>query len=404
MVPLGCTAAPAISPAAGATPANTVVEWNVYTGQALAAAGRSTGIASPIYAIVHGAVYDAVNAIAGSHEPYLEAPHAQEWYSQDAAAAAAAYRTLAGLLPGQDTMLAPLYERSLAAIPDGEAKTGGISVGEQAAEAMLAARKDDGREGPSIVEPGSEPGEWRPTPPDFRTDPASWLANVTPFLIPSAEADRSPGPPPLTSDEYAENVAEVKELGARNSASRTPEQTDVALFWDQSPWLEITRSLAESEEMDTADSARLFAMITMAGADGGIDCHNDKYFYDWWRPVTAIREAGTDGNPATEPDPHWEPLIDTPATPEHPSGHTCVGGAVTGALRVFFGTDEMSFSATSASSGTTRSFTSFSQALEETIDARVWSGIHFRTADEQGAEMGKDVAEHMEDHYFAPAG
>jgi hypothetical protein len=397
-----------ISPAAAsATPqaetGNIVVEWNTYTEQALIAAGRGAGIASPNYAIVHSAVYDAVNAISGTHEPYLAAPPAHDWYSQGAAAATAAYRTLTGLLPDQLAMLEPLYAQSLAAIPEGPAKAGGISVGEQAAQAMLEAREDDGRGGPSIVAPGTEPGEWRPTPPGFATDPASWLANVTPFTITSVAAERTPAPPELTSTEYAEDFDEVKEYGAQNSTSRTTEQTDVALFWDQSPWLGIIRSIAESEDLDTAESARLFAMTTMAGADGAIDCHNDKFFYNFWRPVTAIREADTDGNPATEPDPNWTPLIETPPTPEFPSGHTYTSGAVVGALQAFFGTDRMAFSATSKSSGTTRSFTAFAQALDEAVDARVWSGIHYRTSDERGARMGLKVADHLRRHYFRPA-
>jgi hypothetical protein len=399
------TVATPTAPATAQTANSTVVlDWNVHTGSALAAAGRSTGISSPIYAIVQGAVYDAVNAIDGTHRPYLSAPPARRWYSQEAAAATAAYRTLAALLPEQEPMLRPLYTGSLATVPDGPAERGGISVGEEAAAAMLAARANDGRDGPSIVEIGTEPGEWRPTPPDYALDPASWLANVTPFLVPDLDRLRSPGPPPLTSTAYAKDLQEVKTYGALLSDQRTREQTDVATFWDQSPWNEIVRSLAGTRRLDTAASARLLAMTALSAADGAIACHRDKYHVNWWRPITAIREAGTDGNPATTPDDDWLPLLDTPPTPEHPSGHTCVSGAVTGALQTFFGTDTMTFRATSASSGTTRTFTRFSQALAETVDARVWSGIHFRTADGQGADIGKQVSAWMRAHYFQRRG
>jgi hypothetical protein len=393
-----------VSPQAIAAPTftNAVIEWSIHTDSALARAGKSTGLASPIKAIVHGAVYDAVNAIDGRYQPYLAAPAAKRWYSQDAASATAAYRTVSGLLPEQEPFLRPLYEASLAKIPDGPAEAGGIRVGNDAAQAMLLARKDDGRDGPSIVNPGTEPGQWRPTPPSFATDPVSWLANVDPFLIPSAEEFRSAGPNPLTSAAYAREIAELKAVGGALSTVRTPDQTDIALFWDESPWVQISRSLSVQKHLNSTDTARLFAMVSLAGTDGAIACHNDKYYWNFWRPITAIQLADTDGNPATDPDTTWLPLLETPPTPDHSSGHTCVSGAVTGALRDFFGTDRIAFSATSNSSGTTRHFTRFSQALNETIDARVFSGIHFRTADTQGADIGRRVARWQQDHYFKP--
>jgi hypothetical protein len=306
-------------------------------------------------------------------------------------------------LPEQQWSLDQLYEQSLAAIPDGPAKAGGIRVGENAAEAMLAARENDGRDGPSRIVIGTEPGEWRPTPPAFALDPSSWLGDVRPFLVLSAERLRTRGPNRLSSRAYAREFAEVKELGSAASATRTPDQTDVALYWDRPPWSQIFRTVAESQRLNTPDSARLLAMVWFAGADAIIACRNDKYYWNWWRPITAIREAATDGNPATTPDPTWTSLIDTPPYPDHPAGHTCGSGAFVGVLQSFFGTDRMAFSATSSSSGTARSFTSFSQALEEVVDSRVWGGVHFRTAEVQGARLGKEVAGWERKYYFKPA-
>jgi PAP2 superfamily protein len=399
IVALAALASPAVASA------NTVVEWDANAERALAQAGQQRGQPElPVLgtAMVQGAVYDAVNAIARTNQPYLVAPRARWWYSKDAAAATAAYRTSVALVPEQRSALEPLYAQSLAAIPDGPAKTGGIRVGEQAAAAMLAARENDGRDGPSKVMIGTEPGQWRPTPPAFALDPASWMGDVKPFLIPSAERLRTRGPNRLTSRAYTKEFIEVKEYGSKSSTARTDEQTDIALFWNRAPWSDIVRSLAQGQQLNAADTARLVAMVRLAAADAIIACRNDKYYWNFWRPITAIREAGGDGNPATKPDENWESLLDTPPYPDHPAGHTCGSAAIVGALRTFFGTDRMSFSATSSTSGTTRSFTSFSQALDEVIDSRVWGGVHFRTAEVQGAQLGFEVARWERAHYFKP--
>jgi hypothetical protein len=382
---------------------NAVVDWYRYAGQELNQAAQVRGQPQRAWlemAMVQGAVYDAVNAIAETNEPYLVAPPAEPWYSQDAAATTAAYQVLINLLPQRQAALEPLYEQSLAAISDGAAKTGGISVGSRAAEAMLSARENDGRDGPRKPVIGTEPGLWRPTPPAFAVTDTAWIGDVKPFLIPSAEKLRSRGPNALTSGVYAKEFAEVRDIGAANSATRTREQTEVALYWDQGPWDAILVSLAESQNLNTNDTARLLAIVSLVGADAVITVTSEKNYWNTWRPITAIREADTDGNPATMPDRDWTPLIETPGFPEYPAGHTTGSGAIVGALQSFFGTDRMGFSAFSRSSGTTRSFTSFSQALEEGIDSRVWGGIHFRTADEVGARSGKRIANWASSHYF----
>ena len=385
--------------------ADVVLDWYRYAGQELNQAAQMRNQpqrARLEMAMVQGAVYDAVNAIARTNQPYLVAPRARRWYSRPAAAAAAAYRVLSALLPERRPALEPLYRQSLAAIPDGSAKRGGIRVGNKAAAAMLAAREDDGRDGPRRPVFGTEPGVWRPTPPTFAVTDSAWVGGVEPFLIPSAERLRTRGPNRLNSGIYAKEFNETKQLGAADSAKRTADQTEVALYWDQAPWGEILISLAQSENLNTNDSARLLAMVSLAGADAEITVINEKNYWNTWRPITAIREAASDGNQATTPVPDWTPLIVTPGFPEFPAGHTTGSGAIVGVLQNFFGTDRMEFSAFSRSSGTTRSFTRFSQALRDVIDSRVWGGIHFRTAEVVGARIGKRIARWERSRYFKP--
>ena len=396
-----------VGPSVNSASGNAVIEWDINTQNAVIAAGPFVPHAALLnWAIVQGAVYDAVNGIVRTHQPYLVQVASNPGDSQDAAAATAAYRVLVNLYPAQVDTLQSEYNASLAAIPDGPAKQGGISDGEQAAAAMITARQNDGRNSDFTIVIGTQPGQWRPTPPDFGLDPAPWAGNVRPFLIPSAAALRSDGPNALTSGQYAMDVNEVKSVGSRTSTTRTPDQTDAAKWWALGPTAApveaMLRSLATGHGLSTADTARLFAQVHLATADALIVCHNDKYYWNFWRPITAIREADTDGNPQTTPDPNWTPLLDTPPFPEHSSGHACHTSAWTHTLANFFGTDKVSFSGFNTATGTTRSFTSFSQALKELIDARVWGGIHFRTADTQGAVLGNKVARYLKKNYFQP--
>ena len=393
---------------AASTPAraDTVTDWNQQATDALiVTAGQGPTVSVLHLAMVHGAVYDAVNAIDRRHEPYLAAPRARSWYSQDAAASTAAYRVLVSIVPAQQVALEAHYHASLAAIPEGKAKAGGIAVGETSAAQMIAARTRDGRFGPFRFFVGSEPGRWRPVLPAFVNDPNAWVARVRPFLIDSPSQFRSHGPNALDRQRYAREFAEVKSIGSLNSTTRTADQTDMARFWAEhglAMWSRVFRQLSAGHGLRTAESARFFAMLNLTAADAAISCWDDKAHWGFWRPITAIREADTDGNPATKADPGWLPLLATPPYPDHPSGHGCVSGSITKTLRDFLGTDRAEFSATSATSGTTRSFTRFSQAIEEIVNARVYSGIHFRTADEQGARIGKQVASWRERHYFEP--
>jgi hypothetical protein len=424
------------TPARGEASVNAAIEWNAIASTAImTTAGQPPHAAVLSLAMVQGAVYDAVNAIDGGHQPYLTAPPAQSGDSKEAAAATAAFRVLVGfpervpplggLVPAQLSTLQPLYDTSLASVPDGSAKADGVAVGEAAAASMLTTRQHDGRGGTFTFVPGTEPGQWRPAPPQGPTgivarDPAPWVGFVRPFIVPDVNMLRSDGPNPLTSDAYAEDFNEVKELGSLTSTKRTADQTAAAIFWqDSGPaiWNRVYRALAASRGLDIVDSARLFAMTNLAAADGAIGCWNDKAYWSSWRPITAIREAATDSNPATTADPNWLPLFDpsvpvsgaplvTPGFPDQPAGHTCISSATVHVLQAFFGTDKIPFTAVSNKCAPApcpaRSFDRFSSALKEIIDARVWGGIHFRTADVQGAALGTKVAHYLDKHYFQP--
>jgi hypothetical protein len=401
---------------AGPARADTVTEWNQIASDALIRDGGQGAVSSVHLAMIHGAVYDAVNAIDGEYEPYLTAPPARHWYSQEAAAATAAYRILidsrpslvpAAQQPALAARLKPLYDATLAAIAPGPAKDGGIATGNAAADAMIAARTNDGRFGPFRFTVGSHPGEWRPVLPEFVNDPGAWLKDVKPFLAADSSQFRSAPPNPLTSAEYAEEFDEVKTVGAADSTTRTADQTTAARFWGTAnaagTWSALLRSIAVAQHGLIADNARLFAMLYLTAADAAITTWVDKARYSYWRPITAIREAADDGNAATTPDAGWLPLIATPPYPDHPSGLSALGGALVRTLQAFYCTDEVAFGTTTAASPpVTRTYTRFSQAIEDIVDARVWSGIHFRIADEQGAAIGQAVARWREEHFFEP--
>ena len=384
--------------------ADAVTQWNLNAANALfVVAGQGPQQSVPHLAMVHGAIYDAVNAIDGGHEGYLLTSRvAQPFDSEEAATAAAAHRVLLNIVPAQQTVLDAQYAASLAAIPDGSAKTRGIAVGEAAAAAMIAARTDDGRFGAYRFPVGSGPGAWRPVLPAFVNDPNAWLKDVRPFLIESGTQFQSDGPLSLTSRKYAREFDEVKSLGSATSTTRTADQTLAARYWAENPpqtWSRIFRALSAQQGLSLADNARLFAMLYMTAADALITVWNDKAHYLFWRPITAIREADTDDNPRTTADPNWLPLIPTPPYTEHSSGHAGLSGSFVATLQDFFSTDQIGWTDTN-NGGLTRSFTQFSQAIDEIIEARVWSGIHFHTADEQGAKIGRQVAKWRERHFF----
>jgi len=412
----------AVLVAPGVARADVIGDWNA-TAQAEAvlirptAHGQARGMA-----MVQGAVYDAVNAIVRTHQPYLLDPKkvdVQPFVSQDAAVATAAHHVLVRIVaPERVAALDTAYQATLAGIADGPAEQGGIQAGEAAAQAMLDARAGDGYLAAFTPTIGTNPGNWRPIgwPATPALDPDGWVANLKPFVIERPSQFRSDGPNALTSGEYAKDYNEVKELGALISTKRTADQTMAAVFWQFPPaalYNRLARDLAGPTRfgLDTFKQARLYAMINLAMADAATSCWNDKYEWNFWRPRAAIREGETDGNPSTIGDPTWESLfhpstgagLATPPFPDHPSGHGCVSGAVLRTFREFFGTDKVAFDIVSGRFPTQpRHFERFSLAMKEVIDARVWGGIHFRTADVQGAVMGKKVAFWIQKHDFNP--
>jgi hypothetical protein len=417
--------------APAAAQANEVTKWNRIATSTLVLFSGPAGGAPPALQInmgmTQGAVYDAVNAIEPRHRPYLLGTLFDSLASKDAAVATAAYSVLSNIVstvpdrpdipfPNRASLLATLateYSNSLALIPDSPFKTEGIAAGNAAANAMIAARQGDGRFGPSQWEPDTRVGHWQPLLNPNGTqmlDPTPWVGGVQPFVMQSSSQFRTDGPQALSSAAWAEDFNEVKALGSIDSPSRTDDQTHIALWWQSTGgpsllWNGVARDLAEnaSYHVDYADSALLFAMLNLSGADAAINCWNDKYHFDFWRPWQAIHEAAGDGNPATEPDPSWTALLTAPY-PEHPSGHLCLDGSQLRALQMFFGTDKIGrFGVTSTRfGGETRYFERFSEPLKEIIDARIWAGLHYRTADVQAQVLGMKVVHYMAKHYFQP--
>ena len=411
---------------ARALPFNIVTEWNLIAVNTLVGLPGPAGGAPPSAQIhvgmVQGAVYDAVNATTPKHyRPYLLDRRFSARASQEAAVATAAYGVLFSIVStvpniadgARAAVLAALlsqYNASVDPIPGSPFKTQGIRAGQAAADAMIAARQNDGRFGDSQWDESSGIGRWRPLP--GTADPTPWVGLVEPFLIPTSSWFRTAGPLVINTTDYTTEYNEVKAIGATDSTTRSEFETYAARWWQSTPnglWNAVSRDLVARNGFDLLDSARLFAMQNLSAADAAINCWNDKYFYDFWRPVNAIRWFD-DGNSATEPDPDWIPLINAPY-PDHPSGHLCLDGAHTEVLQMFFGdVIEGGYQITSASTllladdPRTRNFDSFSEALDELIEARIWAGLHFRTADDQGLDLGMNVANFAAANYFQPVG
>jgi vanadium-dependent haloperoxidase-like protein len=388
--------------------ADMILDWNLNAAQAIVIGGKFVPPRALIrLAMVHLAIYDAVNAIDGApFEPYASVPDVARPASTDAAVATAAYDVLIVLLPDQKDALSAEYQASLATVTDDVAKTNGVAVGHSAATAILAVRAQDGRDAVVTYVPGSGPGVWTPTPPAFLAAQAPETPFVQTFALNTGSQFRPDPPFALTSDEWARDYNEIKALGAAVGSIRTVEQSDIARFWSDNPalqWDRAWRRLSIEKGLSPADNARYFAMLTTASADALIACWDAKYYYNFWRPVTAIRGGDTDGNPDTAPDPLWISFVVTPNHPEYPAAHGCFSGASTETLRQFFGTDDVTFSIDSNVSGLAfpvRTYSRFSDALAEVLDARVYGGMHYRNSTRVGANVGKQVSRYMTTHVF----
>jgi hypothetical protein len=406
--PLGRTLIPLLITAslAGAGQASSpavVNEWSARASEATAAAGMHPLRAPITLALVHLAMYDAVNAVAGGHAPYAAAPSVVRPASAEAAAVEAAYRVLLAEAPSQAASLEAARTASLAAIPE-PARANGAAVGAAAAQALLASRAQDGRDTVVPHAPGNGPGAWIPTPPGSLAAVAPFLGRVTPFTMQSPSQFRPAGPPRLDSPRYAAEYREVRALGAKTGSTRTPGQTATALFWEPlagTVWPASIRRMAAERGLDIATAARFEAAAFAAFADGLIACWDAKYHFGFWRPVTAIRAGDADGNAATEPDPAWEPLSTTPAFPEYPSGHACTTTAVANVMEDFFPQD-LVIPARNVVTGEERVYTRARDVSDEVVEARMLLGVHFRAGDEDGAEIGRRIARRIRTELFRP--
>ena len=378
-----------------------VIDWNRVLLGLVTTQGVQPASIQPTrnFAILHAAIYDAVDAIDRTHEPYLIDVHAPRNASETAAADAAAHAALVGLYPSQQQMLDQTYAAELAEVPAGPARDQGVRAGEEVAHDLLAVRADDGSQ---VVPPpftaGTGPGAYQPTPPNFAPPVFTNWGQVKPFVLDRGDQFRPAAPPAVTTDAYASALREVQSLGASNSTTRTPDQTQIALFWNppiQNAWNQIAETVAAAHHSDLPTTARLFAALNLSFADSAIAFYDAKYAFQVWRPVTAID---------TVADPGWLPLTGTtPADPSYPGAHSTISAAAADVLTQFYG-DSQRFTATSpALPGVMRSFRSFSAAAEEAGLSRIYAGVHTRLDHVAGVTLGHDVASFVLRHALLPS-
>jgi membrane-associated phospholipid phosphatase len=382
--------------------ADVVTDWNIAALNAIRLNRTPPPVASRALAILHVAIYDAVNGIGRTHEPYAIESAVPASASIEAAASAAAHWVLVTLFPLDAGRFDELHAATLDAISDGPQKNRGMAWGEAVADQILALRAHDRSDVIVQPPPFSGAGFWEPTPPLYARYLLPQWGFVTPFVMPANGAFRPPGPPDLESDAYLADLEEVTALGAAVGSMRTPEQTEIALFWadgagTETPpghWNSIAREVGTSLGNTIEQNARLFALLNVAMADSAICAWEAKYTYDFWRPVTAIRATS---------DPAWSSLIVTPPFPDYVSGHSTFSGAASTVLAMFYGTDDVAFSTGSDFlPGMTRSFASFSAAAAEAAVSRLYGGIHFRSANQDGLSAGIAIGEWTVTHSMQP--
>jgi len=388
-------------------PVSQVVQWNRTLLVIVRTPGAQPATIHPTrsFAIMHAAIYDAVNAIEGTHQPYLVRLGASHFASQEAAAAAAAHEVLVKLYPSSQVTLAAQLQ-ALAHLPN-RGKTDGIRIGNTVADRILALRSKDGSNAQPIPYVfGNAPGDYQSTPPNFPKQPqfTHW-SRVRPFALESASQFRPGGPPRLTGDRYSDAFDQVKLLGIAGSTTATPDQALTGRFWNgaiQNYWNEIAQTASLAHGLTTAQNARLFALLNLSFADGVIAFYDAKYTYNFWRPVTAIRAAAADGNPDTEADPNWLPEVgNTTPDPSYPGAHAVISAAGAEVLISFFHTDHFEFSVTSeVMPGVERSFTSFPAAAEEATLSRIFAGVHFLFDLTTGQRLGSDIADFIVDNFL----
>jgi hypothetical protein len=395
---------------AGPRPADPILDWNEVTLETIRAEKTPPPMAARNLAMVHAAIYDAVNSIARTHTSFLVNAHPPAEISVETAAAVAAHRVLLGLYPKQAKRFDAALRRSLLDLPDGPDKDEGMSLGKFVAEQMLEWRSKDGSSRKVTVEQVEAPGAWKPTPPNYQAALLPQWPSVVPFTLPDLKRFRPAPPPALTSAEYTASYREVKSLGSFESSARTADQTEIAKFWADGAgtvtppghWNRIAQNVARSRRTTLTENARLFALLNLGMADCGIACWDCKYRFNLWRPVHAIREGDRDGNPDTEADANWKPLLETPPFPTYTSGHSSFSGCAATVLASVFG-DKQGFSSTSDGlPGVTRSFTSFSSAAAEAGKSRIYGGIHWEFDNSAGLDSGRKIGQFITTHWLLP--
>jgi membrane-associated phospholipid phosphatase len=398
--PLGTLAAALlVMTGASRASADEVTRWNQMATDASTVADADPLKESCVFSILHVAIHDAANAVESRYEPYLPSTSPVPGASVDAAIASAAHATLVALLPASKASFDAALEETLRTVSDDSRKTAGLKLGRAVAAAILAARENDGENRTVQYTPGTKPGEYRPTPPDFKPAALTHWGSVTPFVLKSSSQFRCTEPPAVNSSRALADTEEVKAIGGSKSVTRTAEQSEIARYWyESSPrgWNRIAREVLAARQFDVWENARLFALVNLAMADGYIGGFETKYYYNYWRPVTAIRESG---------DSEWLSYLPTPPVPDYPSTHTVAGAAVATVMARFFNTDLISFSMTSGAPypGITRKFWSFSEAARENGASRVLCGIHFSTAVSAGYIQGERIGEWVFEHALRPA-
>jgi len=391
---------------------NKVSEWsqigfttaNAPASPAGATPEERVGASSIDLTTLHLAIYDAVIAIAGTHQPYaIEPKTPAAGASMKAAAIEAAYRVLKGLFPSRGGSYEAAYAADIVALPDGDAKTRGMAIGAEVAAGMLELRKNDGRETVLLdYVSGTEPGQFR----SANANPAGRLnPYIKPFTTTSHAQFRAGPPPALDSALYAADLNEVKAIASTTSTVRTAEQTEVARFFTEPPppWQWRNRNRFATASTDLAENARMMALLYVASADALGACFETKYHYQYWRPTSAIRMADTDDNPATEADTAWTPHVTTPNHPEYPAAHGCDDGATAEVIRGFYGTKKVHFTFDSTVAGTVpHVYHSTDDLVHDSRNGRVWGGMHFRNSTIVGSELGKDVAKWVAKNHFRP--
>lgn len=394
--------------------ADVVTDWNTAALNAIRATPDNPPRATRRMAIEHIAIFDAANGVQRSYRPYHVTEMAPAGASLEAAIAAAGYTTLNALYTTPDiqtTNFLALYNAQLAQIPDGQAKTDGIAWGQSVAQAILDLRADDGWDVVVPYTPSGEVGRWKPTPPANAPALLPGWGYVTPFSMTSGAQFRPQPPPAIDSVAYAFELNTVKSYGGTVSLLRTANQTEVARFWNDGAgtatppghWNEIAQTVSAAEGLTLLENARLFALLNLTMVDAAISCWDAKFTYDLWRPISAIREADTDGNPETDPDVTWSSLIPTPPFPEYTSGHSTFSRGAATVLASFFGSEAIAFSTTSdGTPGVVRNFSGFDAAANEAGISRLFGGIHWNFANQQAQAAGRRIGQQVVDYFLQP--